>query len=261
MQIEIGASLAALQDEDSTDDLTRIVHNSLKSLDADGLQISPVEIRNGEMLADDQYRFVVGGQALAEGQVYVDRMLAIERDDSMGSMAGIPVKEPVFGVDALWIERSQRERATDARYMTVSPSVVIATHLLSTIRKNAQLLADLPLAKPSASEFKAAMKPMRIELGLGLLPVAVPDKGGELLGKMRELRHALITELDMDIAPIHIVDNLTLASDAFRIVLHNVASGAGQTTVDEGSEAIPAHFAALFKETYQSAYEQVRHTH
>jgi flagellar biosynthesis protein FlhA len=53
---------------------------------------------------------------------------------------GIPVKKPAFGLPALWIKKSDSERAQLAGLTVVDASTVIATHLTEAIKSNAHEL-------------------------------------------------------------------------------------------------------------------------
>jgi flagellar biosynthesis protein FlhA len=50
---------------------------------------------------------------------------------------GIATKEPAFGLDAIWISKSQREEADIAGYTVVDLPTVLATHLTEVIRTHA----------------------------------------------------------------------------------------------------------------------------
>jgi flagellar biosynthesis protein FlhA len=53
---------------------------------------------------------------------------------------GIPTKEPAFGLDAIWIDPSQKEEAITKGYTVVDPSTVISTHLSELIKTYAEEL-------------------------------------------------------------------------------------------------------------------------
>ena len=55
-------------------------------------------------------------------------------------MDGIATKDPTFGLDALWIDPSQRDAAQTAGYTVVDSSTVIATHLSQLLKNNAAKL-------------------------------------------------------------------------------------------------------------------------
>jgi flagellar biosynthesis protein FlhA len=64
------------------------------------------------------------------------------------SFDGQHVKEPVFGLDAWWIDSSERARAELAGFTVVDAPTVLATHLTELVRRNA---ADL-LSRQSVQE-------------------------------------------------------------------------------------------------------------
>jgi flagellar biosynthesis protein FlhA len=66
--------------------------------------------------------------------------LAINPGQVYGEIEGIPTKEPAFGLDAVWIEPSQRDEARSLGYTVVDGSTAISTHLNKVLRENA---ADL----------------------------------------------------------------------------------------------------------------------
>jgi flagellar biosynthesis protein FlhA len=57
-----------------------------------------------------------------------------------GDVEGIPTKDPSFGLDALWIDTSDRDVAQTAGYTVVDCSTVIATHLSQILKNNSSKL-------------------------------------------------------------------------------------------------------------------------
>jgi flagellar biosynthesis protein FlhA len=53
---------------------------------------------------------------------------------------GIKTTEPAFGLPAIWISESQRDRAEMLGYTVVDPPSIIATHLTEIVRKHAHEL-------------------------------------------------------------------------------------------------------------------------
>jgi flagellar biosynthesis protein FlhA len=70
----------------------------------------------------------------------VGNLLAMDPGNVSTPVAGIPTKEPAFGLDAIWITPRQKEEATYAGYTVVDLSTVIATHVTELIRQNASEL-------------------------------------------------------------------------------------------------------------------------
>lgn len=81
------------------------------------------------------------------------------------------------------------------------------------------------------------LDPFQIELGLGLLPLADPRKGGDLLERVTGLRRTFAQEMGVIIPPIRLRDNLQLGPNEYRFLLkgHPVARG----------ELMPGHWLAM----------------
>ena len=47
----------------------------------------------------------IGHTIVAEDKIYVDRKLAMPGDETQIKIQGIQVKDPSFGLDAVWIEQ------------------------------------------------------------------------------------------------------------------------------------------------------------
>jgi flagellar biosynthesis protein FlhA len=88
----------------------------------------------------DSYNIVLKGVVRGKGEIKVGRELAINPGQVYGELKGIPTKEPAFGLDAVWIEPSQRDQARALGYTVVDASTAISTHLNKVLRENA---ADL----------------------------------------------------------------------------------------------------------------------
>jgi flagellar biosynthesis protein FlhA len=105
-----------------------------------GFVVPGVRIRDDLTLAPNQYRIRIGQAIVAEDQVYPDRKLAIPGNGSTRKLKGIEVKDPSFGLDAVWILPHQVTEAEADDHVVVEPESVIATHLSQIVTKNASLL-------------------------------------------------------------------------------------------------------------------------
>jgi len=91
-------------------------------------------------LEPNQYRIRIGQTIVGEDVVYPDRKLALPGDGSHIHLDGIEVKDPSFGIDAVWIRPEQQAEAEANDYAVVEPDSVISTHLSQLLNKHA---ADL----------------------------------------------------------------------------------------------------------------------
>ncbi len=136
--IEIGYGLIPLVNADSGGQLMARVKGVRKKLSAElGFLVQPVRIRDSLGLKPDSYHIVLNGVVRGKGEIKVGKELAINPGQVHGSLEGSPTKEPAFGLDAVWIEPSQRDYARTLGYTVVDPSTAIATHLNTLLRQNA----------------------------------------------------------------------------------------------------------------------------
>jgi flagellar biosynthesis protein FlhA len=74
---------------------------------------------------------------VGEGEVFPGRELAINPGQVFGELEGVATRDPTFGLDAVWIDASQREDAQTKGYTVVDSSTVIATHLSQLLKNHA----------------------------------------------------------------------------------------------------------------------------
>ena len=139
--LEVGYGLVPLVDSDAGGQLMTRVRGVRKKLSAElGFLIHPVRIRDNLDLGPNEYHIILKGVVRAKGEVRPNRELAIDPGHTHGQIEGIATREPAFGLDALWIEPSQRDYARTLGYTVVDASTAIATHLNALLRQNASEL-------------------------------------------------------------------------------------------------------------------------
>jgi flagellar biosynthesis protein FlhA len=96
-------------------------------------------------------------------------------------------------------------------------------------RQAAQRAAELaeeeaarPEAAPRAEEL-LTVDPLKIELGYGLIPMADPKQGGDLLTRIQIIRQQTATKMGFVVPVIRIVDNMRLRPNEYRIRLREAA--------------------------------------
>jgi len=73
-----------------------------------------------------------------------------------------------------------------------------------------------------------AVDPIRIEIGFSLVPLVDPERGGDLVSHVTNVRKQLASQLGIIVPPIHIRDNLQLGSDEYKILVRGQEVGAGK---------------------------------
>ena len=150
-------SLVSQSDESSlVPSITKLRKETSKRL---GFVIPGIRIRDDIDLEPAQYQIKIGEKIVADDVVYYDKILAIPGDDVTLELNGIKVKEPAFGVDAIWIEPELDKDAQSKGYVTVDPTSVLITHVGQILTNSASellgqdevqaLLDDLELSQPN----------------------------------------------------------------------------------------------------------------
>ncbi|WP_428035212.1 flagellar biosynthesis protein FlhA [Amphritea sp.] len=128
--LEVGYRLIPMVDKLQGGQLLSRIKGVRKKLSQDlGFLVPSVHIRDNLDLMPGAYRITLMGVSVGESEVYPDRELAINPGQVFGTLKGIDVKDPAFGLDAVWIEQSQKEQAQTLGYTVVDAGTVVATHL------------------------------------------------------------------------------------------------------------------------------------
>jgi flagellar biosynthesis protein FlhA len=172
--LEVGYKLIALVDKAQGGELLTRLKGIRRKLTQDlGFLIPAVHVRDNLELAPGQYRVLVYGVPVAEGELHPDRMLALDPGKVFGTLEGIPGKDPAFGLDAIWILPSQRAHAESLGYTVVDAGTVIATHMSHLVRERAsELLGHDEVQQLLASVGKVSPKLVE-DLTPKLLPLSV----------------------------------------------------------------------------------------
>ncbi|MBT8442986.1 MAG: flagellar biosynthesis protein FlhA [Gammaproteobacteria bacterium] len=139
--LDVGYRLIPLVDKSQDGELMRRIKGVRKRLSEElGFLINPVRIRDDLDLPPSSYRISILGSGVAQGDVHIDKELAINPGHIEQPIRGIPAKDPAFGLDAVWIESSQRDDAQARGYTVVDVATVIATHMSKILQENAHEL-------------------------------------------------------------------------------------------------------------------------
>ncbi|NDA08207.1 MAG: flagellar biosynthesis protein FlhA [Alphaproteobacteria bacterium] len=105
-----------------------------------GFVVPSVRIRDDMKLQPNIYQIKIGQTIVGEDKIYPDRKLAIPGEETNIKIDGIEVKDPTFGMDAVWIPSNQVREAESRGYVTIAPESVLATHLSHLLYKYADQL-------------------------------------------------------------------------------------------------------------------------
>ncbi len=135
LSVELGYSLLRLADEDKGGDLVERITGLRKTFAKDvGLLLPTVSLRDNFELEANDYCFLLRGKPVARGRILPNRSLAMNVSGSKAKIPGEKTKEPVFGLDAIWVDEAGRKTAEMHGFTVVDAASVLCTHLSETFR-------------------------------------------------------------------------------------------------------------------------------
>ncbi len=139
--LEVGYRLIPMVDKSQGGQLLARIKGIRKKLSQElGFLVPSVHIRDNLDLQPNEYRINLMGVNIGGADIYPEREMAINPGQVYGQAQGINAKDPAFGLDAIWIEPSQREQVQGLGYTVVDASTVIATHMNTLLQKHAHEL-------------------------------------------------------------------------------------------------------------------------
>lgn len=142
VRIEIGYGLLPLINdpniEPRLDDQVRALRRQMAQ--DYGFVLPTVRILDNVALGAHEYVIQIRETVAARGEIRLDKLMAINPSGGVVGLPGEETVEPVFGLPALWIDKSLREEAGFRGMTVVDSSTVIATHLTEMIKEN---IADM----------------------------------------------------------------------------------------------------------------------
>jgi flagellar biosynthesis protein FlhA len=175
--LDIGYGLIPLVNTNAGGQLLTRVKGVRKKLSAElGFLIQPIRIRDNLDLAPDVYHIVMNGVVRGKGEIKVGREMAINPGQVHGVLEGTATKEPAFGLDAIWIDPSQRDYARTLGYTVVDSATAIATHLNTLLRGNSSELLSHDETQQLLDKVAARAPKLVEDLVPGKLPLATITK-------------------------------------------------------------------------------------
>ncbi len=139
LSLEVGLDLLNMVDSARGGELLKRIASLRKQLAGElGIIVPAIHIRDDLRMRPGAYRVLLSGVTIAEAEVHVHRVLAIDPTGAATKhLPGEQTVEPTFGLPAKWLAPTERARAEAAGCTVVDSAAVIATHLTELIRRNA----------------------------------------------------------------------------------------------------------------------------
>lgn len=141
-----------------------------------GLILPEIRLTDNAALQTGQYMISIQGVEQARDRLEPDMALAILSGTEVDLPPGENVKEPVYGAPARWVPPSEQENLALQGGTIVTPTEVLATHLLEVMKRNFGRLLTLKSLRRLLDEFTNLSDPARAEANRRLLDELVPEK-------------------------------------------------------------------------------------
>jgi flagellar biosynthesis protein FlhA len=136
LELKLGIRLLKLLQGDN--ELLDKIRGIRKTIAAElGFIVPQIKISDDAGLEYNQYALQLKRINIAKGNVEVDKLLAMGGLSGQ-KLEGKKVKEPVFGLDAVWVNPEQKEDALMKGYTVVDAPTIISTHISEIIKKHAE---------------------------------------------------------------------------------------------------------------------------
>jgi len=141
IELEFGYGIIPLADVNQGGDLLDRVVMIRRQLALEmGMIVPVIRLRDNIQLNPNEYVIKIKGVEVSRGELMPDHYLAMNAGLAEHDIEGIKTNEPAFGLPAIWITESQRDKAEMYGYTVVDPPSVISTHLTEIIKKYAHEL-------------------------------------------------------------------------------------------------------------------------
>jgi flagellar biosynthesis protein FlhA len=137
IELEFGYAIIPLADKNQGGDLLDRVVMIRRQLAIElGVIVPTIRLRDNIQLNPNQYVIKIKGVEVASGELMLDHFMAMNPGTAEEEIDGIPTYEPAFGLAAVWIHESQRDRAEMLGYTVVDPPSIVATHMTEIIKRH-----------------------------------------------------------------------------------------------------------------------------
>jgi flagellar biosynthesis protein FlhA len=194
LELEVGYGLIPIVDEEQNGDLLNRIRSIRRQFAQElGIIVPPLRVRDNLQLSPGGYRVLIKGNEVTRGEMMLGYCMALNPGEVKRVLEGIPAKEPVFQLPAVWIPERRREEAQFTGYTVVDVSTIIATHLTEIIRQHADELLSRQDVQSLLDRLGKTYPKAVEELTPGLLPLGTVQKVLQNLLKERVSVRDLLT--------------------------------------------------------------------
>ncbi len=123
----------------------------------------------------------------------------------------LSIATAVIGYQIITIKREEREK----------------------LEKEEKMKATEAKKEPASMKNLLQVDPLEVEIGYNLIPLVLPEQGGDLLERITMIRRQTAMELGLLVPPIRIRDNMKIPPDEYSVLVKGVPVAHGKIKVDK----------------------------
>ncbi len=141
-----------------------------------GLIMPEIRLTDNPGLPPGTYAIRIQGIEAARSRIETDQVLVLLPDENADAPEGRTVAEPVYGAPARWIAPNMQEEAALMGLSVITPTEVVATHLLEIVKQNFGRLFTRRSLRKLLDEFTTLSDTKRAEANRRMIDEFIPDK-------------------------------------------------------------------------------------
>jgi len=99
-----------------------------------GVVVPAVVFRDGAGLEANSYRVLILGDRYAQAAVHPEQTLAIRSSEKSARLSGTEIRDPAFGLPAVWVGPEQLVQARALGYTPIDAITVLITHVTEVVK-------------------------------------------------------------------------------------------------------------------------------
>lgn len=148
LEIALGAELGEAWKNNEAIIMDRIANLRKTHEKSLGIGFPSLKLIDGPSMGSLEYEIRLFGTPYASGALEPEQILAIQSDKTSVPLPGQTIKDPAFGLPAIWIDENMSDKARNQHYTLIDPITVLMTHLGEVLHTEAStLLTRLTVTK------------------------------------------------------------------------------------------------------------------
>jgi flagellar biosynthesis protein FlhA len=173
LSIEFGPELCGLLVPPNGEALLERIGDVRRALAAEiGIVIPGVRLRDDPTREPTGYVIAVRGRTVGSGLLRMGQLLAVAPPAVLAGLPGDPVREPVYGLEAHWVDGEQRDVMQAAGALCFDAISILGSHLSEVVRCHAADIFGRQELHTLVEHLRASVPSLAREIGSESFPLA-----------------------------------------------------------------------------------------